>query len=84
MDGIIVPAEEFFSETNQEDFTIGMFDALLPNDITYIENNCGTSFSTLDPSNWPYTVSGVKNISNTCYYGILDNRLNEIKIPILI
>ena len=79
MDGIIVPAEEFFSETNQEDFTIGMFDALLPDDITYIENNCGTSFSTLDPSNWPYTVSGVKNISGTCYYGILDNRLNEIK-----
>lgn len=78
IEGIIGPTEEFFTETNQEDFAIGMFDALLPEDVTYIENNCVSSFAAIDPSLWPYSVSGVKNISDACYYGILDNRLNEI------
>ena len=79
IEGIIVPTEQFFDETNQEDFAIGMFDALLPEDITYIQNNCASSFSAMDPSQYPYSVTGVKNISDTCYYGILDNRLNEIE-----
>ncbi len=79
IEGIIVPAEKFFTETNQEDYAIGMFDALLPDDIRFIENNCGASFMGLDASEWPYTVSGVKNISDVCYYGILDNRIAKIK-----
>ncbi len=79
IEGIIGPTEEFFTETNQEDFSIGMFDALLEDDVTYIENNCASTFASLDQSQWPYSVSGVKNYSDTCYYGILDNRLNQIK-----
>ena len=79
IEGIIVPTEQYFKDTNQEDFAIGMFDALLPGDITYIQNNCAASFASLDQSQWPYSVTGVKNISDTCYYGILDNRLNEIE-----
>ncbi len=79
IEGILVPAEKFFTATNQEDFSIGMYDGLMPADQTYVENNCQSTLGAMNPSNWPLTVSGVKSIDETCYYGILDNRISTIK-----
>ncbi len=79
IEGLIGPAEDFFEETNQEDFSIGMFDALLEDDVAYITNNCLATFGALAPNEWPYTLSGVKKIDDVCYYGLIDNRLQEIE-----
>ncbi len=75
--GVMEPTENYFEESNQEDFAISMIDILLEEDVTYITNNC-PDFATLSPENWPYTVSGVKGISSTCYYDVLDQRLSKI------
>lgn len=77
--GIVGPAETFFKETNQEDFSVSMFDVLLPEDVTYINDNCSASFAALPASQWPHTVSGVKKVDDACYYGILNTRLDKIQ-----
>lgn len=76
--GVLNPTETYFTEANQEDFAISMLDILLEDDVTYIVDNCPT-FATITPDNWPFTVSGVKEIDPTCYYGILDRRVGQIE-----
>lgn len=76
--GVLNPTETYFTEANQEDFAISMLDILLEDDVSYIVDNCPT-FATITPDNWPFTVSGVKEIDPTCYYGILDRRVGQIE-----
>jgi putative ABC transport system permease protein len=75
--GVMEPTENYFEESNQEDFAISMIDILLEDDITYLSTNCST-LEALPMDNWPFTVTGVKGIDSACYYDVLDNRLNII------
>jgi putative ABC transport system permease protein len=53
-------------------------DRLLEDDYLYISENCDTVTS-LGMDNIPYTVSGIKTIDETCYYGIIDRRVQKIE-----
>jgi putative ABC transport system permease protein len=76
--GVMEPTETYFEEANQEDFSISTLDILLEEDINYVISNC-PAISGLPNANWPYTVSGLKGISMSCYYNVLDNRVNTIE-----
>lgn len=76
--GVLAPTETYFEESNQEDFAIGMLDILLEDDVQFMMDQC-PSFLLLAPTSWPFTVSGVKEIDPTCYYGILERRVATIE-----
>lgn len=78
LSGIIDPTEKYFTEANQEDFSVSFLDIILEDDMTYITNNC-PALTVLDPAILPYTVSGVKTIDSDCYYGLLEQRVSEIE-----
>lgn len=78
MEGVIDPTNEYFEAANQEDFAVTFQDAILTDDMTYIMENC-PNVMTLDAAHFPYTISGVKNISNECYYGLLDERVEDLE-----
>ena len=75
---VLAPTEAYFEESNQEDFAISMLDILVEKDIGYMASSC-PGFSTIQPQDWPFTVSGVKEIDADCYYGILDRRVTAIE-----
>jgi putative ABC transport system permease protein len=76
--GVMEPTENYFEEANQEDFAISMLDIILEEDVNYIISNCPV-VAALPPANWPFTISGIKNIDSTCYYSILDKRVELIE-----
>lgn len=76
--GTLEPTEAYFDEYNQEDFAIGLMDLLLEDDITYIAGNCPV-FLTINQADWPYALSGVKDIDQDCYEGVLDRRLSLLE-----
>ncbi len=78
MQGIINPTDQYFEDANQEDFAISMIDILLEEDVIHIVDNC-PAVAALPPDNWPYTLSGLKTIDNTCYYGVIDKRVDLIE-----
>ncbi len=76
--GVMEPTENYFEEANQEDFAISMLDILLEDDVNLIISDCPTVAS-LPQENWPFTVSGVKEIDSDCYYDILQRRVDMIE-----
>ncbi len=70
--GILTSTEEYFEVANQEDFAISMLDMILEDDAIYIANNCSLTTEV-------FTVSSLKVIDETCYYGLIDNRLSTIE-----
>lgn len=76
--GVMEPTENYFQESNQEDFAISMIDIMIEDDITFVQNHCST-FETIPPENWPFTITGVKGIDATCYYSLLENRMSKIE-----
>lgn len=74
--GILTPTINYFEDSNQEDFAISMTEYLLPNDYDFIQNHCnisdGYSLSL-------YDLQGLKNTDQSCYYSVLDYRLNLIE-----
>jgi len=74
--GVMEPTENYFEESNQEDFAASMLDIILEDEVIYIASNCPT-VAALPLENWPFTLSGLKNVDETCYYNILDNRVNQ-------
>lgn len=67
---LLEPTEAYFEEANQEDFAIGFTDGLTASDTRYIVNHCDD----IDLTN-VFSVSQLYTISNTCYEGVLQNRL---------
>lgn len=78
MDGIIDPTEAYFNEANQEDFSVSFLDIILEEDMNYIIDNCPI-ITALDPNSVPYSISGLKTIDSTCYYGLLDKRVSQLE-----
>lgn len=72
--GVMEPTENYFEESNQEDFAISMLDVLLAEDITYIMTECVSVGPDL-----PFTLSGLKTIDSDCYYDIIENRMTLIE-----
>jgi len=72
------PTEEYFDEANQEDFSIGMLDIILEDDVALILNECPI-VSSLATDAWPFTISGLKNIDSDCYYTVLNRRIGVLK-----
>ena len=70
--GIKGPAEEYFEVANQEDFAISMMDFMLEEDISYVISNCTFTGEIV------YTLSALKDINSTCYYGLMDHRMDLI------
>ncbi len=70
--GILVPTEEYFDVANQEDFAISILDMILEDDAVFITNNCTLTTEV-------YSFSSLKNIDDTCYYALLENRLDIIE-----
>ncbi len=70
--GIYAPTEEYFEETNQEEFAIQMLDMILEDDAVFITTNCPAVIEL------PFSISGLKEIDSTCYYNLLENRLDLI------
>jgi len=70
--GILPPTEEYFDIANQEDFAISSLDLILEDDYLYIMNNCTVTEVV-------YTLSALKNVNSTCYYNVMENRLNLIR-----
>ena len=70
--GILVPTEEYFEVSNQEDFAISMLDMILEDDGIFIASNCALTSEV-------HTLSGLKNIDSACYYDLIENRLNIIE-----
>lgn len=70
--GIVGPTEDYFEVSNQEDFAISMKDIIGEDDLLYIEEQCGII---IDVS----LLSQLKNTDESCYYSVLDNRLNIIQ-----
>ncbi len=71
------PTDQYLEAYHQEDFAISMLDVLFQDDIDYLTAHSSV-FQSLDPSLWPYTLSGVKSIDETSYYELLDQRLTSI------
>lgn len=78
MNGIIDPTDQYFTEANQEDFSVDFLDVILEDDWAYIADNCPV-ISSLDPATLPYTISGLKTIDEDCYYGLLDQKVNDLE-----
>ena len=76
--GVMEPTEEYFEESNQEDFAISMLDIILEEDASFIMTNC-TSFATTPPTEWPFTLSGLKVLNSECYYSVLNRRTDLIE-----
>lgn len=76
--GVMEPTEEYFEAANQEDFAISMLDIILEDDVTHIMSECLT-VTALPPEQWPFTISGLKNIDSDCYYSVLDRRVDLIE-----
>ncbi len=70
--GILTSTSQYFKEANQEDFAISMLDMVLDDDVTYITNNCAINTPV-------FTISSLKTIDETCYYGVINNRLQTIE-----
>ncbi len=75
IEGILGPTEKFFVETNQEDFSVGMVDSFKQTDIDYIQANCSASTQ----ANLPFTLSSLKTVDEACYYGVINNRVDQIE-----
>ncbi len=69
---ILTSTEKYFEIANQEDFAISMLDIILEEDATYITNNCNVTTNV-------FTISSLKTIDETCYYGVINNRLQTIE-----
>jgi putative ABC transport system permease protein len=70
--GIYTPTEQYFDETNQEEFAMRMMDMPLEIDSDYITTSCPLVTEV------PFSISALKVINKDCYYGLLENRLNTI------
>ena len=70
--GIYTPTEEYFEETNQEEFAIQLIDMVLEDDAVFILSNCP------GVAELPISLSGLKVIDSTCYYDLQEERLNKI------
>lgn len=71
---VLIPSEQYFIDSNQEEFAINMYDSLFPDEITYITNTLASG----DISNLPYTLSGIKTVNSSLYYELLSRRLEAI------
>jgi len=71
--GIYTPTEQYFEETNQEQFAMRMMDMPLESDAEFIMSNCPLV------TDIPFSISALKVINEECYYGLLENRLDAIK-----
>lgn len=76
--GTEIPTDQYLEDYNQEDFAISMLDVLFIEDYNYLLAN-SEAFQNLDPSAYPYTLSGVKSIDEMSYYAILDQRISTIE-----
>ncbi len=76
--GTLEPTESYFDEANQEDFAISMRDVLAPDDYAFIGANCPT-IASLPQADWPFTMSVIYTIDETCYQDFLDHRLQAIE-----
>lgn len=76
--GVLTPTEEYFEESNQEDFAISMFDIILEDDATLILSECPTVAS-IPIGEWPFSISGLKMIDSSCYYKVLERRVALIE-----
>lgn len=72
--GILQPTENYFDEANQEDFAISMMDLLLEEDYQYINQEC-----TSDIEDDIHTLSGLRNVSLSCYNQLMNHRIQIIQ-----
>ena len=66
------PDEEYFEVANQEDFAISLMDFMLEEDINYAISNCTFTGEIV------YTLSALKDINSTCYYDLMEYRIDLI------
>ena len=76
--GTEAPTDQYLENYQQEDFAVSILDVLFEDDVNYLLAHSAV-FQNLDPSLWPYTLSGVKNIDETSYYELLENRTSQFE-----
>lgn len=71
LDGLKDPTFKFFTEANQEDFSIDIYPFLMEDEFEYVMNNCGI-YEYFD-------LNTLKQVNSACYKSVMDRRINAIE-----